>query len=91
MKKAQGREECAVRIHHSSFIILPSAFPGKRYRARVPIFEPLNAKKLERPAAGNEPGIDYTPQCSGNLTWWSHVSVQWRGGELVEETNQGFN
>jgi hypothetical protein len=54
------------------------------------IFEPLNAKKLERPAASNEPGIDYTPQCSGILTWWSHVLVQWRGGELVEETNQGF-
>ena len=54
------------------------------------IFEPLNAKKLERPAASNEPGIDYTPQCSGILTWWSHVLVQWRGGEWVEETNQGF-
>jgi hypothetical protein len=54
------------------------------------IFEPLNAKKLERPAACNEPGIDYTPQCSGILTWWSHVLVQKRGGELVEETNQGF-
>ena len=53
-------------------------------------FEPLNAKKLERPAACNEPGIDYTPQCSGILTWWSHVLVQRRGGELVEETNQGF-
>jgi hypothetical protein len=54
------------------------------------IFEPLNAKKLERPAALNEPDIDYTPQCSGILTWWSHVLVQKRGGELVEETNQGF-
>ena len=53
-------------------------------------FEPLNAKKLERPAALDEPGIDYTPQCSGNLTWWSRVLVQKRGGELVEETNQGF-
>ena len=53
------------------------------------IFEPLNAKKLERPAARNEPGIDYTPQCYGMLTWWSHVLVQKRGGELVEETNQG--
>jgi hypothetical protein len=50
----------------------------------------LNAKKLEHPAARNEPGIDYTPQCSGILTWWSHVLVQKRGGELVEETNQGF-
>ena len=39
------------------------------------IFEPLNAKKLERPAASNEPGIDYTPQCPGILTWWSHVLV----------------
>ena len=54
------------------------------------IFEPLNAKKLERPAAGNEPGIVYTSQCLGILTWWSHVLVQKRGGELVEETNQGF-
>ena len=54
------------------------------------IFEPLNAKKLERPAACNEPGIVYAPQCLGILTWWSHVLVQRRGGELVEETNQGF-
>ena len=38
-------------------------------------FESLNAKKLERPAASNEPGIDYTPQCAGILTWWSHVLV----------------
>jgi hypothetical protein len=53
-------------------------------------FEPLNAKKLERPAAPNEPGIVYTPQCPGILTWWSHVLVHERGGELVEETNQGF-
>ena len=53
-------------------------------------FEPLNAKKLERPAALDEPGIVYTPQCFGILTWWSHVLVQRRGGELVEETNQGF-
>ena len=59
---------------------------GRAYQ----FFEPLNAKKLERPAACNEPGIDYTPQCSGILTWWSHVLVQKRGGELVEETNQGF-
>ena len=54
------------------------------------IFEPLNAKKFERPAALNEPGIVYTPQCLGILAWWSHVLVQWHGGELVEETNQGF-
>ena len=63
----------------------PGALPGARTN-----FEPLNAKKLERPAACNELGIDYTPQCSGILTWWSHVLVQKRGGELVEETNQGF-
>jgi hypothetical protein len=47
----------------------------ERYRARVPSFEPLNAKKLERPAACSEPGIVYTPQCFGILTWWSHVLV----------------
>ena len=27
-----------------------SAIGPERYRTRVPIFEPLNAKKLERPA-----------------------------------------
>ena len=48
-------------------------------------FEPLNAKWIERPAACNEPGIVvYTPQCSGILTWWSHVLVPKHGGELVE-------
>ena len=34
-----------------------------------------NTKKLERPAAYNEPGIDYTAQGPGMLTWWSHVLV----------------
>ena len=73
-----------------SGVALDECLDPEHYRARVPLFEPLNAKKLERPAASNEPGIDYTPQCPGILTWWSHVLVQKRGGELVEETNQGF-
>jgi hypothetical protein len=45
---------------------------------------------MERPAALDEPCIVYTPQCSGILTWWSHDLVHERGGELVEETSQGF-
>ena len=87
-----------------SGVALDECLDPERYRTRAPAFvppagrdygsaghfEPLNAKKLERPAARNEPGIDYTSQCYGMLTWWSHVLVQKRGGELVEETNQGF-
>ena len=39
-------------------------------------FEPLNAKKLERLAALNEPGIVYTPQCFGILTWYIGLHSQ---------------
>jgi len=52
-----------------------SAIGPERYRTRAQFFEPLDAKKLERPAACNEPGIDYTPECPGILTWWSQVLV----------------
>ena len=56
-------------------VALDECLDPEHYRGRAPFFEPLNAKKLERPAASNEPGIDYTPQCPGILTWWSHVLV----------------
>ena len=62
----------------------PGALPGARTT-----FEPLNAKKLERPAASDEPGIDYTPQCPGILTWWSHVLVEKRGESWRKRPTRG--
>ena len=53
------------------------------------IFEPLNAKKLERPAALDEPGIVYTPQRSGILTWWSHVLVKSAGVSWWKRPTRG--
>jgi hypothetical protein len=72
-----------------SGVALDECLDPEHYRARGPIFEPLNAKKLERPAARNEPGIDYTPQCPGILTWWSHVWFKGAGVSWWKRPTRG--
>ena len=66
----------------------PGALPG----ARTNLFEPLNAKKLERPASklrvkNAECRMKMRPGILHFAFFTLHLCG---GGELVEETNQGF-